>query len=728
MATINPANDPGYKYSVARFTGDGGKTDWDFNFAGGYVRRDHIKAYTVINGVFTPLTYTWVGDNTVRIAPAVPLGVTLVIRRETPKDTPLVDFTDGAIINESNLDTNAEQAVFATAEMVDAFTEVVEAYGNMEVALENAEQAALAAALAASEALEAVEDVQEQIASAPNLVATKADRGGGNIYPAEFRASLMLSAAATLPVGTSAGSVMAGDDPRVLGLLSSARSGSREWYVRKDGNDSNDGLANTAGRAFLTIQRAILAAYLADLKGNPAQIFVGDGTYAEGINIYGPLVGGFDDGEQILRIVGNEANPGNVVIQPTNKDAVRIGAHASVILAGFTIGTLISGTGLLVSNHAHVFHRNLVFAACATETIAAYGHSRVIAIGNTTVTGGSGAFVHVTNRAIVGFGGRTLTFVNNPIFSTYVWGVNDASVYLDSATIVGKAGGGITVHINGMLNVSSCVGKWTGDQNMRVTSGGLIVAEDKTALKTFYVRPDGSNQNSGFDNTPDGAFYSIGAALNRLRVMPYDLTGMENDGSGSYDWRIVVSAGNFAETVELPDTRFPRVTIEGVGPTTIARSYVTRAMRTAWTIRNQTLGGAGVTCLTALEGAQLNFADISFVESGYIGICDVNAKMSSLARPFSISGSLSAGFLTRFGGRVQLNGSAVTITGNPSIGRFAMAQTNSSIYAQGMTFTGTATGNRYDATSNGVIDTNSGGANYFPGSSPGAQSNGGLYV
>lgn len=310
-----------------------------------------------------------------------------------------------------------------------------------------------------------------------------------------------------------------------------------------------------------------------------------------------------------------------------------------------------------------------------------------------------------------------------------MWGINDASVYLDSATIVGKAGGGITVHVGGILNVSSCVGKWTGDQPMFVSNGGLIVAEDKVAAKTFYVRNDGNNQNSGFDNTADGAFFSLGAALNRLRAMPYDLVSQENDGSGSYDWRIVMAAGTFDEAVELPDTRFARVTIQGASSTTtIAKSYVSRAVRTAWTITNQQLGGSGVVCLTALEGAQLNFSNIAVVASGYIGICDNNARMSSLGQPFSISGNLSAAFLTRFGGRVALNGSAVTITGTPAIGRFAQAQSNASIFANGMTFTGSATGNRYDVITNGVIDTNGGGANFFPGNAAGNSATGGQYV
>lgn len=43
-------------------------------------------------------------------------------------------------------------------------------------------------------------------------------------------------------------------------------------------------------------------------------------------------------------------------------------------------------------------------------------------------------------------------------------------------------------------------------------------------------------------------------------------------------------------------------------------------------------------------------------------------------------------------------------------------------------FTGTATGKRYSAVSNGVIDTNGGGANYFPGNVAGTTATGGQYL
>lgn len=127
---ITPLDD-GIRYSVLNITGDGVKTDWEINFSGGYIRREHIKAYvTQPSGVNEPTAIAWLGPNTVQIVPPVPNGYTGAIYRDTPKDAPLVDFTDGAIISEQTLDITTKQAVFAAAEMVDKFATTGLSAGN----------------------------------------------------------------------------------------------------------------------------------------------------------------------------------------------------------------------------------------------------------------------------------------------------------------------------------------------------------------------------------------------------------------------------------------------------------------------------------------------------------------------------------------------------------------------------------------------------------------------
>jgi Phage T7 tail fibre protein len=112
-------------YSQSHWLADGTQTVWNFSFSGGYISRDHVKAYTRgpleddprVDLVITPESF--IGDFQILIEPAVTVDHTLIIYRDTPKDLPLVDFADGANINEVSLDTVAKQAVFVAAESAD---------------------------------------------------------------------------------------------------------------------------------------------------------------------------------------------------------------------------------------------------------------------------------------------------------------------------------------------------------------------------------------------------------------------------------------------------------------------------------------------------------------------------------------------------------------------------------------------------------------------------------
>lgn len=107
-------------YSINVFPGDGTQTNFEISFVGGYISKNHVKAYLRIGNAEPVVTaLEWQGDNTVRVVPAPPLGSTLVVYRDTPKDKPLADFSNGAVLTEASLDLNAKQAVFIAAEARD---------------------------------------------------------------------------------------------------------------------------------------------------------------------------------------------------------------------------------------------------------------------------------------------------------------------------------------------------------------------------------------------------------------------------------------------------------------------------------------------------------------------------------------------------------------------------------------------------------------------------------
>jgi Phage T7 tail fibre protein len=103
---------------------DGVQTIWNFTFSGGYIFPDHVKAYYTnsldvrVDVIVTPEML--VGEFQLQVIPAIPASAKrFVIYRDTPKDLPLVDFENGAIVIERNLDRVAKQAVFVAAEVLD---------------------------------------------------------------------------------------------------------------------------------------------------------------------------------------------------------------------------------------------------------------------------------------------------------------------------------------------------------------------------------------------------------------------------------------------------------------------------------------------------------------------------------------------------------------------------------------------------------------------------------
>lgn len=149
-------NYPGVKENyrtMVYYPGTGGST-FEFNFEGGYINREDIKAFMVKDDDREAkyLSLTFKGPNTVQTSEPVPVGWTVCIFRDTPKAEPLAKYQDGAVITAENLDRNAQQAMFAVSEMVDRFDSTV---SQVEVALKEVYKATKTADEALAEAKKA---------------------------------------------------------------------------------------------------------------------------------------------------------------------------------------------------------------------------------------------------------------------------------------------------------------------------------------------------------------------------------------------------------------------------------------------------------------------------------------------------------------------------------------------------------------------------------------------
>ncbi|WP_448168699.1 phage tail fiber domain-containing protein [Burkholderia ambifaria] len=182
---LNASGQDGLRKSMLVAQGDSVTKTFTFNFAGGYISKDHVKAYVydTVAGTTAPQVITpsmWSGPNQITFPAAFPNTQYLVIYRDTPKDTPLVSFANGAILNEPNLDEMAEQSVFAAAETQDRFDLVND---GSTIAINNAATALLqsnkaisdsSAATVTSAAAKSTADAAKAVADDANTTANAA--------------------------------------------------------------------------------------------------------------------------------------------------------------------------------------------------------------------------------------------------------------------------------------------------------------------------------------------------------------------------------------------------------------------------------------------------------------------------------------------------------------------------------------------------------------------------
>ena len=137
----------------------------------------------------------------------------------------------------------------------------------------------------------------------------------------------------------------------------------RTYFVRFDGSDSNNGLTNNSGGAFLTIAKAVATARSIDPSSYFVTIQLQDGTWTTGINMSSPMLGG-----STLSFVGNTGSPTSCVITDTisvtaNNTGVSLNI-SGVSLNGTTLGinctggaSVTLGTGIVfgaASSSAHM--------------------------------------------------------------------------------------------------------------------------------------------------------------------------------------------------------------------------------------------------------------------------------------------------------------------------------------------------------------------------------------
>jgi hypothetical protein len=193
----------------------------------------------------------------------------------------------------------------------------------------------------------------------------------------------------------------------------------RTYYVRTDGNDSNSGLADNSGGAFLTIAAAMAAAAALDASTYNVTIQVRSGTRTATVSLPSML------GSGTFTLVGDTGTPGNCVQSVTGADAISGTDAGNWVVKGFKLQTTTSGNGLVATGRTKITFESMDFGIVAgAHQIFAYAGGQIVCAGNYTISGQS-AYAHMTangSGAYINAGfSRTVTIAANVTFSIFAF-------------------------------------------------------------------------------------------------------------------------------------------------------------------------------------------------------------------------------------------------------------------------------------------------------------------
>ncbi len=208
---------------------------------------------------------------------------------------------------------------------------------------------------------------------------------------------------------------------------------SRTYYVRTDGSDSNDGLANTSGGAFLTVQKAVDVVYGLDLTIYNVTIQLSDGTYAGTVVASGPFLG-----SGTVTVKGNSTTPTNVVLSTSGSISVTAKQGAVLTIKDLKI-TNSSSISLLGTQKGHINFSGIDFGAAGQQVRADDGGS-ITATGNYTISGG-GTNHLISVGGVVRTQSKTVTISGTPTFSVFASGDYVGLILANGNTYSGSATG-----------------------------------------------------------------------------------------------------------------------------------------------------------------------------------------------------------------------------------------------------------------------------------------------
>lgn len=250
------------------------------------------------------------------------------------------------------------------------------------------------------------------------------------------------------------------------------------------------------------------------------------------------------------------------------------------------------------------------------------------------------------------------------------------------------------------------------------------------AARTYYVRTDGNDANTGLVDSAGGAFLTVQKAVDVVASLDMSI----------YQVTIQVRSGTYTGGIGLRKTigsLVPAIVGDTTTPSNVVFSNNNDIFSIFGSGNNWRISGVKVTTTAGGSAFRASTYGSLIIEKIDFGTCSGmhmfaeyggNITVGFNLFSYSITGGANVHMFARFGGVILNLQQTVTLTGTPAFSDFASITTLTLIRADGCSFSGAATGRRYSSDGNSVIYVAGAGATYFPGNVAGVTSNQGLYI
>ena len=291
----------------------------------------------------------------------------------------------------------------------------------------------------------------------------------------------------------------------------------------------------------------------------------------------------------------------------------------------------------------------------------------------------------------------------------------------------GRAEMGLTGDDDFHVKVSADGGTWHEGVTIERATGRVSFPNSRyrevlTAARSYYVRPDGNDENNGRTDSAAGAFLTLSGAYAKIAAAI--------DGAG-YDVSLIVAPGSYANIVATtPPIGIRELKI--VGRTGVAADVVISGAN--YIDGHMTLSFAAVT-LSAVQTSAISVkigtvrlrGNVVF-DAANIHIWLRDRAICYVDNDYTIAAGAAQHIRMDVQSFYYAANRTVTLTGTPAFTQFIYAQQAAVASFYLCAFSGAATGVRYNISKNALVDTYGAGASFLPGSTAGTVATGGAYT